>query len=93
MSEKRSKKRRRKEKKEKLESNRIPTTHGFRSLGLRRRLTSANLRVFLALPMVVEREGMKEKLGRTEKRRGGGDGCDDGCVGGGENLAGEKITL
>lgn len=29
------------------------TTHGFKSLGLRSRLTSANLRVFLALPMAA----------------------------------------
>jgi len=39
--------------------------------------------------MVVERERMKQAR-RTEKRRDDGDGCDDGCVGGGEKLAGEE---
>ena len=66
------------EERRKKKTNRIPTTHGFRSLGFRRRLTSANLRVFLALPMVekvknqTSSDGGKE-LGRLRK-------CDDGCL-------------
>ena len=51
-----------KKKKKKTKTIRM-STHGFRSLGLRRRLTSANLRVFLALPMVV---GEWNKLGRRK---------------------------
>jgi len=59
-------------------------THGFRSLGLRRRFTSANLRVFLALPITGMRVGCRRRAGDDggkgrERSKCGDDGCLLAC--------------